>query len=1043
MSPITRSSRYFAVLLGISVCAVTAFGSERPTLRFDFEAGDLQGWRVVEGTYDTIVCDRQFFHDSGDRQYNHHGRFHLTTLHRSPNRRDDSLMGVLESPVFRLVGERVSFLVGGGAHKNTYVALCTLDGQEVRKGNGRNKQEMLRYTWDVTPWIGEKVYLKVVDRNPGGWGHATFDDFQANATIDKAATTLRFAKREREMRETRRVEFVGAFEARAGKVRRAIEDLRENHRTRYRGGDAFLARLDTLTARVGDCTAENFETLESEFGRLRYEALSSNPLLAEQPILFVARDQYVPDHHNTATMFQNGEINTASFRGGSALKTIHFGEDGRIQTILEVPAGIARDPELHFDGKRILFSMRKNIEDDYHIYEMDVDGGEVRQLTSGAELSDIDPMVAPTGDILFVSTREPKLCQCNRHIMGNLFKMNADGSGIHQLGRNTLFEGHPALMPDGRILYDRWEYVDKQFGPAQGLWTVNPDGTNHAVYYGNNAWSPGGIIDARTIPGTERFVANFTSCHDRPWGALAVVDRRLGSDGVEPIVKSWPEDITKYLRIHTHYGDGMSRGHPAGAQIDNFVRLPIKYEDPYPLSETYFLCSRMIEAGNEKMGLYLLDLFGNELLLHEEEQTGCFDPMPVSPRKRPDVIPERRDFAEPNGLFYVADVYRGDGMEVVARGTVKWLRVVEAPPKLFWTETLWNLDATQAPAMNWNCTNNKRILGKVPVEEDGSAYFSVPADTFVFFQLLDENEMMVQTMRSGTMVQAGERTGCVGCHENRLTTIPNRTMPVALGKPPRTLEPWYGAPRDFNYLTEVQPVFDRHCVSCHDYGKEAGEKLILAGDIGLVFNTSYQELRSKSALRWFPDKPGAPKLLVKAVDDGPAELVPAYAWGSHRSRLVDVIRKGHQDVKLDKESFDRIVTWIDMNAPYYGSYASVYPGNAFGRSPLSPEQLTELQQLTGVRLGDTESELVGSQVNFTRPELSPCLAKIKKQGSSRYRKALSVIRAGQTMLVQRPRMDMPGAEFLPIDDDRQEKYNSLARLEAENREAILRSRQER
>ncbi|MFA7003041.1 MAG: hypothetical protein WC429_03290, partial [Verrucomicrobiia bacterium] len=203
-------------------------------------------------------------------------------------------------------------------------------------------------------------------------------------------------------------------------------------------------------------------------------------------------------------MFQTGEINTSKFEGGSALKTIDFAKGGEVKTLIESADGVVRDPEMHFGGTKIIFSMRKNIQDDYHIYECNADGSGLRQLTFASGVTDIDPLYLPDGSIAFSSTREPKYCMCNRHIMANLFRMDADGANIHQIGKSTLFEGHGALMPDGRILYDRWEYVDRNFGSAQGLWTVNPDGTSHAVYWGNNTMSPGAVLDARVIPGTER-----------------------------------------------------------------------------------------------------------------------------------------------------------------------------------------------------------------------------------------------------------------------------------------------------------------------------------------------------------------------------------------------------------------------------------------------------------------------------------------------------------------------------------------------------------
>jgi hypothetical protein len=786
-------------------------------------------------------------------------------------------------------------------------------------------------------------------------------------------------------------------------LRQAIADLSTRFPERYPDGAKFLERLAQLSAQLPDRPA-----LLRDVQALQREALLANPLLNGQPILFVVRPQYKSDHHNTATLFQTGEINTASFRGGGALKIIDFAQNGKVETLLSVDDGIIRDPEVHFEGQRIVFSMRENIDDDYHIYELNTDGSELRQRTGARGVSDIDPLYLPGGDIVFSSTREPKYCMCNRHIMANLYRMNGDGANIHQIGKSTLFEGHGTLTPEGRILYYRWEYVDRNFGDAQALWTVNPDGTNHAVYWGNNTNSPGGVIDARPIPGTQQVLCIFGSCHDRPWGALAIVDRRLGMDGKGPVIRTWPSDAIDLVGV---------------GNFDTFKRVSPKYEDPYPLDDTYFLCSRMTGSG-EQMGLYLVDIFGNEIQLHAEE-SGCFDPMPIRPRRRPPTLPERRDYHNEAGYFFVTDVYQGTHMKGVERGSIKHLRVVESPEKRFWTTSRWNGQGTAAPAMNWHDFNNKRILGTVPVHEDGSAYFAVPSDTFVYFQLLDESGMMVQSMRSGTIVQSGEVVGCVGCHDSRQSAPGYHSegvTPLALQKEPATLRGWYGEPRLFNYLAEVQPAFDRHCVDCHDYGNAEGG-LNLGRDRTLTFNTSYNELWRKGLI----SVPGA----------GPAPIQEARAWGSHASELIKIIRGGHYDVEMGSDAVDRIVTWIDINAPYYPRYDSAYPGNLAGRAPLNLVQLKRLGQLTGVpfeKLADYRTNQ-GPQVSFDRPALSPCLQGMKKD-SSEHEEALALIEAGKAKLASRPRADMTAFEASPIDQSRETSYNERRAIEYANRTAI-------
>ena len=810
-----------------------------------------------------------------------------------------------------------------------------------------------------------------------------------------------------------------------GAMRSAIEDLTASFPSKYTRGPEFEKRLtefegqrpkmQQMLAR-NDQESINVRTRYlQEFEAFQFEALSANPLVSGQPMLFVVRPQYAVDHHNTETMFQTGEINTGSFRGGGALKLIDFARGGKVTTLLETREGLIRDPEVDFSGQKIVFSMRKNIGDDYKIFEMNADGSGLKQLTLAKGVFDIDPLYLPDGGIVFTSSREPKYCMCNVHIMGNLYRMDPDGANIHQIGKNTLFEGHGSVMPDGRILYDRWEYVDRNFGDAQGLWTVNPDGTNHAVYWGNNTPAPGAVIDARMIPGTENVLCLLGSCHDRPWGALAIIDRRLGLDGRRPIVRSWP---TSAADLATTEGINL---------FDATGPLPIKYEDPYPLNDKYFLCSRMTGQG-EQMGLYLVDIFGNEVLLHTEDP-GCYDPMPLGPRPRPPVIPARRDFENKDGVFYVEDVYRGTSMKGVKRGAVKSLRVVEEPEKRFWTNPAWDGQGVERPAMNWTDFNNKRILGTVPVEEDGSAYFAVPADKFVYFQLLDEKGMMIQSMRSGAIIQSGEKTGCIGCHEDRRSAPPvsRGNMARAFQREPSRLKGWYGPTRTFNYMTEVQPVLNKYCLPCHDYGKKAADRLNLAPDRDLTFNSSYIELWRKG--------------LTGAIGAGPAQTQPAYKWGSHASPLIQKLERGHHGLTLDPESFERLVTWVDLNAPFYPVYASAYPDNLSGRAPLDDRQVQRLADLTSTTLTKLAGVYTaqGPQVCFERPELSPCLLTIKakgEKGKKDYQEVLAIIQAGKATLASRPNADMAGFQSCPVDQQRESKYEARLAIELRNREAI-------
>ncbi|MBQ9874487.1 MAG: hypothetical protein IJM30_08480 [Thermoguttaceae bacterium] len=982
-------SKRFLSTIGLStlVVALAAVGFAQEKLVFDFESGDLarEGWSIVQGENSKPIGSRDAeFHDESV-PYQKNGKYYLTTLESTADAAptDDTLC-VIESPVFTILGNKISFLIGGGGNReNVRVELALVDDQgaaePVRVAKGKDSQKLDPVDWDVAEYKNRRALIRVIDLEKGGWAHIRCDNFQI---------------------------------------------------------DGALAPEGTATRRA------YFEKLEAE--RIAKEKALREEALAELPeaILYVRRTQYRPDHHNTATIFQKGEINEGSFVGDSAL-VVWFKDSDETKTLLELPDGVVRDPCLSFDAKKVLFSFRKSRDDDYHVGEMTLDFDRptivlkaetsveeiakldgFKQLTFVKGASDIDPIYLPTGEIVFSSTREPKYCMCNRHIMCNLHKMNGDGTNIEQIGKSTLFEGHSALLSDGRIIYDRWEYVDRNFGDAQGVWVANPDGTKHEIFWGNNTASPGGVIDARPTPDDDSvFLCTLGSCHDRPWGAIALIDRRLGIDGRAPVVKTWPPEVADWVS-DAPAADPFLEAY----KYDTFRNTPRKYEDPFPLDDEYVLASGQIAVGSEEMGIYVLAPEGGSTLVHYETP-GCFDPIPILPTDPPKTIAERGNPNDPNGYFHVSNVYEGFGMDKVAKGSVKYLRVVESPEKRFWTQTLWEGSGTQAPGMAWDDFNNKRIIGTVPVEEDGSVSFAVPAEKYVYFQLLDENQMLIQSMRSGIMARPGETNACVGCHESRIDAPTSGSLAgAAESSEPKALEPWFGAPRLFSYREEVQPVFDKYCVACHDFGKKAGEKLILAGDRNPAFNASYWSIRSGGFVR----VPGA----------GPHNVLPPYTWGSTQSALAKIFIDGHENPEIDAkrkelglfvdkttdpEAFLRVVTWIDINAPYYPTYGSAYRDNPHGRSPLTSDETKRLETLTGLQGRDLEKSVL-----FDRPERSPCLNKWGAADalvSPDYKEALGIIALGKERLEKQGRGEEE--DFQPVADVEVEQEKRYERFQAQ------------
>ncbi len=785
--------------------------------------------------------------------------------------------------------------------------------------------------------------------------------------------------------------------------------------------------------------------LISTFSAFAAEFAKSKPL-ADKSIVCVLRAQYPVDHHNTANIFQRGEINQNSWhklaKGGSRLFKIDFDAEGNpSQTILlELPKGIIRDVEASYDASHILFSMRKSFEDSYHIYEMDLKSRKIKQLTRLAEVSDIDPIYLPDGDIAFASTRAAKYCGCNRHIMCNLYKMSPDGANITQIGNSIEFEGTPSITRDGKILYTRWEYVDRNFSGAQGLWTCNPDGTRHALYWGQETKNP--ALNGIQIPNSNKVAAILSSCHDIAWGALAIIDKNIGVEGEKSVVKIFPESARKLI------------DKPGDKYADSMKAVKIKYEDPEPISEKFILSSRQASEKSQTMNLYLTDIeSGTDVLVGKStEGMGLFDAKLLARRTPPmTAAPQRSYDTSEKALAYVSDVYEGTHLKGVKRGDIKYLRIVENPPKLYWSGGYWENEGSQAPAMNYDDYDDKIILGTVPVESDGSAYFEVPAEKFIYLQALDANGDMLQTMRSGMSILPGEIASCAGCHESRAAPPPaSLRHSLALKRKPSKIKPTPAGATgsEFSYIKNIQPILDKHCVKCHDFGGKGSEKIVLCGDRGLVFNQSYLQLHSKKA--------------ISAIGAGPDAVVEANTWGAKHSKIVRMIRNGHSGVKMPESEFAVLRAWIDLNAPYYSTEDSAYPQNPSGRSPLAFAEIQRIFELAAPeaeKIGYSKKEILEQKapfgvwknnviknriaarlyrfeiVSFDRPEMSPILKAIPK-GTSAYGEALEIIRQGARRLDSKPRADMESFASSEDAKTKNKRAAALRRLEESARKAI-------
>jgi hypothetical protein len=743
-----------------------------------------------------------------------------------------------------------------------------------------------------------------------------------------------------------------------GNLQRAAEELAVSFPETY-PAEVFLQRIDACRKQAIEKTLERRGPSSVEFGGLltrlrdlkREALLARNPLLAPGKILFVKRHTYSPGWYYA-------EFMRASRFGGN-LCVLSLDDGSVTELVPELAGGIFDRYDLSFDGRKVMFGYKSAPGKGFRIYEVGVDGSGLRQLTfdppdeqkriekywhptqksSGVyrhHTDDFHPCYLPDGGICFASTRCERGVLCDQGdslSVNTLYRMDADGGNLRVLSQNALSESTPSVMNDGRVLYTRWEYVDKGVIAVQSLWAMHPDGSRSTEVYGNQIEFPPVLIHGRAIPGHHNlFVATATMHHPFAVGPIVCLDVDRDIRTHEPI-RSLTPDTDLSIEGVGGFPHGENYVHRRNGRFvaDNVGPL---YSEPYPLADPetgagagkFFLVDcNPDRAWNDPAayGLYLLDVFGNCVPIHQDEGISCWQPMPLRPRARPPVLPAVADLDGPDAsapheaTLLLSDVY--EGLEGVPRGTVKYLRILEQVPRPWSARRLWPDDETlgQHAVISMNAHIHVKIHhGVVPVDEDGSASFVVPAEKNLFFQALDENFMEVQRMRTFVNLQPGESRSCIGCHQTR-NRAPVSKPVLALGHPPQRPGPQPGeaVPRPLYYPTDVQPILDAHCVQCHA-GPEPDGDLDLSGELTTFFSRSYEEIMGKKLVAAVQEFKGPqPRAQKRNVTP-----LPPRALGSHASKLIGVLRQGHYDVNLSQEEFVRLATWADANAPYYGSY---------------------------------------------------------------------------------------------------------------------------
>jgi mono/diheme cytochrome c family protein len=594
----------------------------------------------------------------------------------------------------------------------------------------------------------------------------------------------------------------------------------------------------------------------------------AGPLSAAPEIIFCTRSRYNDGHWYANIGFYCDDPCKKAYAGnGQPDKGVLYRYNVRTQektVLLDAKGGSVRDAFVDYDGHTLLLSYRPAGTDYYHLYEMQADGSALRQLTDGP-WDDYEPCRLPDGDIIFVTTRCKRWVSCWYTQVGTLYRCKPDGTGMTALSANIEHDNTPAVMPDGRILYMRWEYIDRSQVEYHHLWTMNPDGTGVNVFYGN-MHSYILMIDAQPVPGTQEVIASFSPGHgaNEHAGYATLVSPLEGPDHL-----------------------------PSARRLSEKGRI----RDPQPLSKDLFLMAR------DKQVL-LMARDGKEQAIYTDPAETVHEPRVLRPRPREPVIPSRVSPASADGQFVLVDVYAGRNMDGVKRGDIKKLLVLEPLPKP--VNFSGGMDLTSFSGS----FNLERVLGTVPVEADGSASFIAPAGRPLFFVSLDANDLSVKRMQSFANLMPGETFTCIGCHEERASAAGadrREGALLALQRPPSVIQPFAGLPDVLDFQRDVQPILDRHCVTCHNPQKRAGNVNLVAAQAPR-FSSAYVSL-----------------LLHGLVADGRNGLgnQPPRTIGSAASPLLSRLSGGHKNVKASPSEWRTVWLWIEAAAPFGGSYAAL------------------------------------------------------------------------------------------------------------------------
>lgn len=668
---------------------------------------------------------------------------------------------------------------------------------------------------------------------------------------------------------------------------------------------------------------------------LRREIALRNPLLDFDGMICVARGVFEGSaRSNPSTADVQGGHATTQFFGfnalpGGGLYTLKdFKTSPRFVSILEnaivcngrlkgqkLDHGAFATPDLSFDGREIVFAWTANSEHKwvyaahtvFHLFKVNSDGTGLTQLTDG-DVDDFDPCWLPNGRIAFISERRGGFIRCFADLQVRnytLFSMQAGGSDIVPLSYYETSEWNPSVNNDGKLVYTRWDYTDRENCLGTRFWICGPDGTDPRAPHGNypkpyhtfpgfERWQGGGQdirvgtplveMGIRAIPNSPRYVFTGAPHHGEIYGSIGLLDISQPDDGHMSQVKRFtPDEPFPETELP-------ARGH-------------YKYGTPWPLSEDFMLC-------NAWEDLVLLDRFGNKELLAEhallpcvqDERLRIIDPIPLRARPTPPVIPTRtsqdgQPATQRPATIAVMNVCDSD-LPFPPDVKIKWLRVTQ--------NILKENHQIGLPMIGYERENTPRIpLGIVPVEEDGSVYLEAPVAKELIFQVLDENFRAVQSMRSVAFAHPGEQMQCLGCHETT-RQAPRLAHPLlAMQHPPSKLVPELGRIEPISYYRQIKPIIETTCLPCHTKEHKGPQDM------------SHEALRNDAF--WFSGAMGLGMTSEYSGIHGGSRTVPG-RFGARYCKLGTALTNETHINAMSAEDRHVIILWLDSNSPRLGAY---------------------------------------------------------------------------------------------------------------------------